>query len=138
MILISRSEKETKAIASLVAKKIKPGTVICLEGDLGAGKTTFTKYVCRALKIKDEILSPTFVLERQYKTKKFIVHHYDLYRLTNGEALADLQIEDYIEQRDVCIIEWPEIARKILPDNVVNISIFKTGETERKFIIEGM
>ena len=136
--MITKTEKETQKLAKQIAKKIRPGMLICLEGDLGAGKTTFTKYLCWALKIKGEILSPTFVLERQYKAKKFDVHHYDLYRLENENQLEDLQIVENLEQGDVCIIEWPEIAKNILPDEKVIIKILKLGDTERKFIIEGL
>ena len=98
----------------------------------------YSLYLCLYSLKPSEILSPTFVLERQYKAKKFDVHHYDLYRLENENQLEDLQIVENLEQGDVCIIEWPEIAKNILPDEKVIIKILKLGDTERKFIIEGL
>ena len=134
---VSKSEKDTFKLAKMVAKEISAGSLILLNGDLGAGKTTFTKYFCKALKVKADVLSPTFVLERIYEGK-FTIHHYDLYRLTDISQVLDLGILENLDAGDVCLVEWPDIARKMLPENCIEINITKLGETERRFEVEGL
>ena len=133
---ITRSEKETAALAKEFSKLVKPGSLILLVGDLGAGKTTFVKYLVKALKIRAEVLSPTFVLERIYANKKLEVHHYDLYRLEDENALEDLNILENLDGGCICIIEWPDVAKKILPKEKIIVKIEKISDNERKFKVE--
>ena len=136
MEIITKSEKETAALAKKLAKNAKKGWLILLIGDLGSGKTVFTKHFVKALKIKGEVLSPTFILERIYENKKFTVNHYDLYMIKNENALDDLEINENLDRGHICIVEWPEIAENILPKQRTVIKIEKLSETERKFLIE--
>lgn len=133
---ITKGEKQTAQLAKEFAKTVKPGSLILLVGDLGAGKTTFVKYLVKALKIKAEVLSPTFVLERIYSNKKFEIHHYDLYRLTSSKELEDLSILENLEAGCVCLVEWPDVAKDILPKEKIIVKIDKISENERKFSIE--
>lgn len=134
---VSKSEKDTLKLAKMVAKKVGPGSLILLNGDLGAGKTTFTKYFCKALRVKTDVLSPTFVLERIYEGK-FTIHHYDLYRLDDIGQVLDLGILENLDAGDVCLIEWPDVAKKMLPESAIEINITKLGETERLFEVKGL
>ncbi len=134
---VSKSEKDTAKFAKIIAKKVSAGSLILLNGDLGAGKTTFTKYFCKALKVKADVLSPTFVLERIYEGK-FTIHHYDLYRLEDISQVLDLGILENLDAGDVCLVEWPDVARKMLPENCIEINITKLGESVRQFDVEGL
>jgi len=108
--------KHTKKIAADFSKSLKKGDVVFLYGELGAGKTTFTKYVMEDLGYKGNVVSPTFVLERRYKTNNFTVYHLDLYRINT----ADLSLLQFLNDKDengVYFIEWPEIIEGIIIPN---------------------
>ncbi len=109
-----KTEQDTIDLAAYVAPLLYPGDVLCLYGDLGSGKTFFTKQIGKMLSIKDEISSPSFVLYNEYKSGKYPLYHIDLFRLREETELLDLGILDIIET-GVTIIEWPELAEKILP-----------------------
>lgn len=136
MEIITKNEKQTELLAKKFAKTVKKGQLIFLVGDLGSGKTVFTKYFVKSLKIKDEVLSPTFILERIYSNKKFTINHYDLYMIKQEKELEDLEINENLDRGHICIVEWPEIAEKTLPRKKTIITIEKLSEHERKFIIE--
>lgn len=109
------------ALAIDIAKQLKPMSIICLRGDLGAGKTTFSKYLINAL-LEDaqEITSPTFNLVHTYDSKIGKIWHFDLYRLKNIDEIYELGIEDAFSS-GISIIEWPEIIEDLLPENAINI-----------------
>jgi tRNA threonylcarbamoyl adenosine modification protein YjeE len=109
-----KTEQDTIDLAAYIAPVLKPGDVVCLYGELGSGKTFFTKQVGKMLFIEDEISSPTFVLLNEYKTGKFPLYHVDLYRLQEEGELLDLGLLDMIEL-GITIIEWPELAETLLP-----------------------
>ncbi|HRX15548.1 MAG TPA: tRNA (adenosine(37)-N6)-threonylcarbamoyltransferase complex ATPase subunit type 1 TsaE [Spirochaetota bacterium] len=132
---ISNSEEETGNIAKEVSMKIKPGSVIAFSGDLGCGKTLFTKYFARFLGVEDEITSPTFNLVEEYEGK-LKLYHFDLYRIENSSELDLLGFEDYWESDGVSVIEWAERAMDRLPDDKIVIDIEYVNETTRRFRIE--
>jgi tRNA threonylcarbamoyl adenosine modification protein YjeE len=109
-----KTEQDTIDLAAYIAPVLKPGDVVCLYGELGSGKTFFTKQVGKMMFIEDEISSPTFVLMNEYKTGKFPLYHVDLYRLQEEGELLDLGLLDMIEL-GITIIEWPELAETLLP-----------------------
>ncbi len=125
-----------QSLARDIAKQLRPMSVICLRGDLGAGKTTFTKYLIESLlDCKQEITSPTFNLVHTYDTKVGKVWHFDLYRLKDADEVYELGIEDAFSA-GITIIEWPEIIEDLLPDNVINISLeFAEGGNSRNILI---
>jgi len=139
MEITTLSTEETKNLAKQVAEKLNSGDILILEGDLGAGKTTFVRYLTEALGFTDRVQSPTFVLARQYcksKTNSLIknINHLDLYRLTSPKELPDIGLKEYFNQPgSITVIEWPNIASDILPANVIKIKIDVLGENERKF-----
>ena len=122
---------DTQNIAETVAKSIHHDDIITLQGDLGAGKTSFTKYFISHLtgNERDEIISPTFNLLQTYDYPQGTIFHYDLYRLENEDDLYELGFEESLGN-GICIIEWPEIASSFLPDTVIDIHIkldYKSG-----------
>lgn len=133
MEYLSNSEEETQDIATIIAGRFKSG-VITLNGELGAGKTTFTQGFAKALGIKDKITSPTFVLIRQYQIpeSKKTLYHIDLYRLDNIIDLKSLGLNEIISNPDnIVLIEWAEKIEKSLPEKTVKISLQKITENER-------
>jgi tRNA threonylcarbamoyladenosine biosynthesis protein TsaE len=129
--LIIKSEKQTQAFAQKLAKSLKGGEIIALEGDLGAGKTTMTQYIAKAFKIKTNVTSPTFVLMKIYPTgnlKSAIRNliHVDCYRLDDPQELFYLGIEEYLNHKEsVVIIEWADKIKKYLKKfkKVIRINI---------------
>lgn len=135
---ISNSREETIEIAKEFAKKVKRGDIICLNGDLGAGKTAFTDGFAKGLGYAGYVSSPTFSLINEYNTD-LPIYHFDVYRLENCDEADDIGIDDYLFGDGVCIIEWSENIKEILPENVWEINILKDetlGENVRKIIIK--
>lgn len=123
------SLEELKQLAAEIAKRVEPQTVICLRGDLGAGKTTLSQSIIRHLLADPnlEVTSPTFNLVHLYNASQYNIWHFDLYRLKHLGEAYELGIEDAFNE--VAIIEWPEIIEDILPKNKIDILI-KLGEQE--------
>jgi len=132
---ITKSTEETKRLAVELAGKIQKGSVLALYGDLGSGKTTFTRYFVEALGLKNRVQSPTFVVARKYGD----VNHVDLYRLTNEEEARDIGIEEMLsDQNSITLIEWPEIIENILPEKTIKIYFEYIDENTRKITIENL
>ena len=144
MKFLSNSEKETFNFAKKFATKLQGGEVLCLIGDLGAGKTAFTKGLAAGLEIKNIITSPTFVLMKNYevrskgvsqKVKIKRLAHIDAYRLENGEQLEGIGVEDYFnDDKCVTVIEWADRVRDIWPKKaqVIEFKILKNDKREIK------
>jgi len=109
-----KSEQDTIDLAAYIAPLLKPGDVLCLYGELGTGKTFFTKQIGKMMFIEDEISSPSFVLLNEYRSGKYPMYHLDLFRLREEGELLDLGIFDMIET-GITLIEWPELSEKLLP-----------------------
>ena len=132
MKYISKSIKQTLKIGEEFAKTLKGGDVVLLHGDLGAGKTAFTKGVAKGLKINKEITSPTYAYMNDYDG---VLYHYDCYRLTSGEDAEALGLTDYFYGDGVCVIEWSENIKSVLPTDVINVTINKIDQNTREIII---
>jgi tRNA threonylcarbamoyladenosine biosynthesis protein TsaE len=117
--IILKSKKDTDNLAEEIAKTLKLGDVIALYGELGAGKTFFTQKLCKYLGVEENVSSPSYVLMNEY-SGKFSVAHLDLYRIDAEEELLELGLYDLFENR-ITIIEWAEIADRLLPDNTKKI-----------------
>lgn len=122
MKIISTSEKDTAAFAQKIAKQLRGGETLALSGELGAGKTAFTKSLAKALGVRQSVSSPTFVVMRVYEIskhpsiKRFI--HVDAYRVNKADSLIGIGLEDYINDKNaVVVIEWADLVKKILPKN---------------------
>lgn len=132
---ITKSTDETKEFAQKIAKKIKAGDVLAFFGDLGSGKTTFTRYLIEGMGLKNRVQSPTFVVARRYG----YINHVDLYRLTSREEVRDIGIEEMIkDDKMITIIEWPELAVDYLPEKTIKIYFEYVDETTRKITIENL
>ncbi len=122
------SEKETKDIAYNLAKNAKIGDIYCLCGDLGVGKTQFSKGFSKGLLIDEDITSPTFTIVNEYDTGRIPFYHFDVYRINDIEELYDIGYEEYFFGKGVCLIEWAEIIKDIIPKSATWIKISKNLE----------
>ena len=129
----THSESETSLVGEKYAKTLKKGDVVLLYGDMGAGKTAFTKGVARGLGVTDEITSPTYAYMNDYDG---VLYHYDCYRLSSGEDAEGLGLTDYFYADGVCVIEWPMNIADVLPKEYKKVTILKTGVDDREIIIE--
>ena len=133
MEIITNSIQETKGLAERLAKDIKPGVTLALCGDLGSGKTTFTRFLVEALGSDARVQSPTFVVARKYKN----INHIDLYRLTTKEEVRDIGIEEFLSDKEaINIIEWPELAEEFLPKDTIRIYFEYVDDEKRKIRIQ--
>ena len=136
MVFITNSPQETEAVGQALAEKLKPGTVIAYEGDLGAGKTAFTRGLARGLGAAERVTSPTYTIVNEYVSGRLPLFHFDMYRLGSSDELFDIGWEDYLQRGGVCAVEWSENVRDALED-ALTVRIEKTGEDSRKITIEG-
>jgi len=127
--VISTSAEQTIAIAKEYAKTLRPNDVVLLGGDLGAGKTTFTKGIALGLGITDSITSPTYAYMNDYNGKLF---HFDCYRLTSGEDAEGLGLTDYFYANGICVIEWSENIASVLPENCKRVNITTISKNKRR------
>lgn len=134
MRITVKNLNETKELAKNFAAKLSGGEVVLLNGDLGAGKTTFTQNVFAALGVKEVVSSPTFAILKSYEGK-FTLHHFDTYRITTEEAIEAGFDETINEKDSIKFIEWSENIAPLLPDKVITINISYISETERIFEI---
>ena len=132
MEYITNSEKETLDIAYDLASRIEGNQVVCLNGELGAGKTVFVKGFCSFFGI-DEISSPTFTLVNEYYGSRE-VFHFDVYRLADEDEFYAIGGEEYFE-KGICIIEWSDVIKDAIPENAIDIRLEKLGDNIRKIII---
>ncbi|MFD1440888.1 tRNA (adenosine(37)-N6)-threonylcarbamoyltransferase complex ATPase subunit type 1 TsaE [Lacticaseibacillus hegangensis] len=126
-----KDETALQAFAAAVAPKLQAGDILLLDGDLGAGKTSFTKGLARGLGITDYIKSPTFTLIREYPDGRLPLYHMDLYRLEGGGA-GDLGLEEYFEGDGVSVVEWPDYLGEAMPDAYLLIHFLKDEVDDSK------
>lgn len=132
----SHSAEDTQAVAAEFAKSLTPGTVVCLFGEMGVGKTVFTNGLCRALGACDYATSPTFTVVNEYDGGEFPVFHFDMYRIEDEDELIEIGFDEYLNANGICIIEWPENIPDSLPDKYLRVEIVYDSFTERTIIIE--
>ena len=137
MQYITNSPEETERVAQAFAPLLRPGTVIAYEGDLGAGKTAFTRGLAKGLGIKDTVTSPTYTIVNEYLSGRLPLFHFDMYRLTSSDDLFDIGWEDYLDRGGICAVEWSENVSDALGDKVFRVIIEKVDETTRKITFEG-
>ena len=135
MKFVTNSLEDTKKLAKNFAKELKVGQVVLLNGDLGAGKTTFTQFVFAALGVKDVVNSPTFSILKTYKGDKFVLNHFDTYRIGEEEAIEAGFDEVLSDRNCVSFIEWSENISSLLPKKCTTINIKLIDENKREFEI---
>ena len=136
----SNSEEETFNIGNELGKKADKGEIICLEGDLGVGKTVFTKGFAVGLLIEDNIDSPTFTIVQEYKEGRLPLYHFDVYRIGDISEMDEIGYEDYFFGDGVCLIEWASKIEELIPQSAVHIRIEKDlakGFEYRRVVVEG-
>ncbi len=133
---ITNNEAETIALGEKLAGLLKSGDILAVTGDLGSGKTALVKGIARGLSIKDYITSPTFTLVHSYTGPAATLHHFDVYRLSGEDELFDIGFEEYLYGGDICVIEWADRIRPMLPSHTKWIHLERTqnGTNERKII----
>ena len=130
------SVEETWALARELAKELKPGDVVCLEGDLGAGKTTFTQGLAAALGVPGRVTSPTFCIVQEHKSENVLLVHMDLYRLHGEDEVEAIGWEDYLARGAIFVIEWPERAGSLIPQSARRVEFRHFGEERRLVSID--
>ena len=136
MQYITNSPCETEAIGAALGNIIKPGTVIAYRGDLGAGKTAFTRGLARGLGCTEIVTSPTYTIVNEYLGGRIPLFHFDMYRLRSSDDLFDIGWEDYLDRGGVCAVEWSENVDDAMED-AIYITIEKLGEDSRRITLEG-
>lgn len=130
----TNSAPETEALGQKLAQTLRPGDIIACTGDLGAGKTAFTRGVARGLGITERVTSPTFTIVNEYEGGRLPLFHFDLYRLGSSEELYDIGWEDYLARDGVCAVEWSEVAADALEGGVIRVDL-RRGDTDDQRII---
>ena len=136
MEVITNSPVETEKVGEKLAQQLLPGAVIAYTGDLGAGKTAFTRGLARGLGCAEQVTSPTYTIVNEYLSGKMPLFHFDMYRLHSADDLFDIGWEDYLERGGVCAVEWSENVADALEDPIT-VTIEKLGEDSRRITIAG-
>ena len=136
ILVKSNSVLETEELAKKIASKLKGDEIITFYGDLGAGKTAFTRGFADYFGLKDDVSSPTFSLMNEYSNEKVKIYHFDMYRIKSFEDLESTGFFDYIG-KGIIIIEWSENIKEFINENVIEIRINKVSENSRQFEISG-
>ena len=136
MTFYTNSPLETEKVGEMLAKILQPGAVIAYTGDLGAGKTAFTRGLARGLGCTDLVTSPTYTIVNEYLSGRLPLFHFDMYRLASSDDLWDIGWEDYLDRGGVCAVEWSENVTDAMED-AIWVRIEKTGDESRRITVEG-
>ena len=136
MEFITNSPEETEAVGAALGKRLNAGAVIAYQGDLGAGKTAFTRGVACGLGAKESVTSPTYTIVNEYLSGKYPLFHFDMYRLASSDDLFDIGWEDYLDRGGVCAVEWSENVADAMEGAII-VTIEKLDEDSRRITIEG-
>ena len=141
MVIDTWGPEETRAFGKKMGQEARPGQVICLNGDLGVGKTVFTQGVAAGLGITEPISSPTFTIIQEYETGRLPLYHFDVYRIGDIEEMEEIGYDDYFFGKGICLIEWANLIEEILPENLIQITIEKDlekGFDYRRITVTGL
>ena len=139
-VIDSFCAKDTYELGEKIGQMAKPGMVISLTGDLGVGKTVFTQGLAQGLGIEEPVNSPTFTIVQVYEEGRLPLYHFDVYRIGDIEEMDEIGYEDYFYGEGVCLIEWADLIREILPEQMCRVTIEKDlekGFDYRKITLEG-
>ena len=134
-VYTTNSAEETEELGKRFSERLCKGSVVSITGELGCGKTVFTKGIAKGLGITGYVKSPSFVIAHEYEGGRLPLYHIDLYRIEKG--ITELGLEEYIYGKGVCVIEWAEKAQGLLPEDAAIIRFFYEGETKRRIEVEG-
>ena len=136
MTFLTNSPAETEKIGAALGKILNPGTVIAYRGDLGAGKTAFTRGLAKGLGSDEMVTSPTYTIVNEYLGGRCPLFHFDMYRLASSDDLWDIGWEDYLDRNGICAVEWSENVADAM-EGSISITIEKLGDDARRITIEG-
>ena len=134
MDYLTNCEQDTEALGCRLAQTLKPGDVIAFTGDLGAGKTAFTRGLARGLGVAERVTSPTFTIVNEYEGGRLPLFHFDMYRLGSSDELFDIGWEDYLARGGVCAVEWSEIVDDAIESSAIRVDI-RRGDSDDQRII---
>ena len=134
MEYLSNSAQETEALGERLAAVLRPGDVVAYTGDLGAGKTAFTRGLARGLGVPDRVTSPTFTIVNEYEGGRLPLFHFDLYRMESPEELFDIGWEDYLARGGVCAVEWSEHAEGAFEEEPIWVDIRRGADDVQRVI----
>ena len=133
-IFETHSPEETRALGRLLGEKASSGELFCLNGDLGAGKTVFTKGFAEGLGVTEDVVSPTFTILQIYESGRLPLYHFDVYRIGDVEEMDEIGYEDYFFGKGVTVIEWSDLISELIPENAVKILIEKCADDDGRRI----
>ena len=136
MEFITNAPEETEAVGAALGKILKPGTILAYRGDLGAGKTAFTRGLAKGLGCHEIVTSPTYTIVNEYLSGRLPLFHFDMYRLSSSDDLWDIGWEDYLDRGGVCAVEWSENVDDAM-ENALYVTIEKLGAEQRRITMEG-
>ena len=136
MIFETHCPEQTEAIGAALAAQLTPGTVLAYRGDLGAGKTAFTRGLAKGLGAAEPVTSPTYTIVNEYLSGRIPLFHFDMYRLPSADSLFDIGWDDYLERGGVCAVEWSENVEDALEDPIT-VTIEKLDEDTRRITVTG-
>lgn len=135
-IFETHSPEETRALGRLLGEKASSGELFCLNGDLGAGKTVFTKGFAEGLGVTEDVVSPTFTILQIYESGRLPLYHFDVYRIGDIEEMDEIGYEDYFFGEGVTVIEWSDLISELIPENAVKVLIEKSaGDDDRRITV---
>ena len=135
-MIITHSAAETRALGERLADRLKPGDVVLLEGNLGAGKSELARGIARGLEVQETVTSPSFTILNVYESGRVPLYHFDWYRLESSEELYELGMDEYLGGNGIALVEWPEMCQDALPEECLRIRITATGENSRRIEAE--
>ncbi len=139
LIYTTHSPQETRSLGEELSRLLRPGDVLVLRGEMGAGKSELTRGIARGLYIDGPIASPTFTILQAYDSGRLPLYHFDWYRIIHPEELYEIGAEEYLSGRGVSVVEWPDKAPHMLPESYLQISLaYGAGENERVIEITPM
>ena len=139
MVYESLSEKDTFDLGKKLGENAKPGQIVCIDGDLGVGKTVFTKGFAKGLGVEEDVVSPTFTIIQEYTDGRLPMYHFDVYRIGHPDEMYDIGYEEYFFGEGVCLVEWSSRIEELLPEESIHINIEKDlekGFDYRKITVE--
>lgn len=130
------AESELPAVAEEIVALLDEVQIVCFQGEMGAGKTTFIKVICEQLGVVDAMSSPTFSIINEYRDQEdYPIYHFDFYRVEKLEEALDIGVEEYFYSGDLCLIEWPDKIKPLIPEKHLEISIKLVGDNSREITI---